>query len=359
MTNLLEEFQEDITHVHALCYGAGKTKKTWWMGTAAEAGYNLTILYCDREGGLNILKNLSDDALSRVRVIDIQDEVDRDVSAEFITRFCKGKPFLWDRTAKQMVQAYAKSAIRADHSYVYVNPKKLNSNDVIGFDSWKSHVESLYTRFNDEQNIDPSDAEKVEWPGYRWSAALADWQLTVLTHLPCHFIMIGHQQYYEAKKIIIEKGKGGKKIKKEITEWARTQPISTSGRHSNHVSIKFDDVFYFHVMGEQVKIETGPSENRDGGSSTMPPGSYNWRDLTFQEVAVHTGMKPNPELKYEAFRFFRPGEEIDFEELGLVAASAFKPAAPQTAAPVLQAATAAKTGNGKTFASLLKGKENG
>lgn len=354
---LESHFDEQTKLIHALLYGATKTKKTWWMGTAAELGFNVTILFCDREGGLNILKNLSDEARQKIKVIDIQDRPDRPVSAHFISRFCKGRPFLWNQNDKSVI--WNEEAVNPEHYHVCVRPALLNENDVLGFDSWTSHIESIYAQFDAENAIDPADAKKIEWDGYGWSRRTGTWHLNYLSHLPCHLIIIGHQQFYEKKKRVREDGKYVEKV-----IWSRTQVTSTSGPHSQIVPQRFDDIFYFFMEGNTIKIDTRPDQHRDGGSSIVPPDIYLWDKLKFDRVAEMSGVKYRPELedKPKAFTFFKPGETISFEELGIlqVVESSFAKQAQASKPPAINAANAQKSQpKSGTFAALASKQKEG
>jgi hypothetical protein len=164
----LDKELKDNQLARILIYGAAKTKKTWWTGTAAEAGFNVLML--DGEGGIGILKNLSEAARKRVTVLDIQDSATQAKMAIFMSRFCKMKKFWWNEEKKLPIG-------RPTEGYSVIDLSVLTPNDVVVLDSYTALVWSLAYRYATENSIDLSDAAKQEWEGYGWSGNLSTWML--------------------------------------------------------------------------------------------------------------------------------------------------------------------------------------
>lgn len=253
-------------------YGAAKTKKTWWAaGTAAEAGFNVLLL--DGEGGIGILKNISEEAKKRITVLDIQNRPNAAKMAIFMARFCKMKKFYWHEEKKMPSNT-------SGEGFITIDPTQLTPNDVVILDSYTALVWSLTLRFATENSIDLADAQKMEWDGYGWSGNLASWMIQQLRTLPCHFIMVAHSDIYEKVN----------KKDKHIIDFVRTQMKSTSRPHSMQLADKFDDIYYFYVKGSAFKIDTASSSDRDGGSRLVAPKTYDWKQLPFAEVCKQAGI---------------------------------------------------------------------
>lgn len=292
--------------IHEFIYGPAKVKKTWWSGTAAQAGYNVTFLYSDKRGGLKILKQIPEEDRKRIRIIDIKDRLNYPVTSLFMTKFLRNNPFIYCIDNGSFIGI--PSQMKDEHHHVYIDPRKLNSNDVLVIDSYDGIVDSIEFQYAAENGIKLEEAAKQQWEGYRWCGAMATFILNGLDKLPCHVIVIGHEQDYEKRKQWINPKTGQMET---IIVDIRKQPKSTSGPHAQTISQDFQDMLIFRVEGEAIKIDSRPMQGRDTGSCEIPPSSYNWKDMLFPRVAQMVGIKPDPELAYEAFKFLKPGEKPD------------------------------------------------
>jgi len=295
----LETIIEEGLLLRELCYGGVKLKKTWWAGNAAAAGFNVIMI--DGDDGLHILNNIEPAIRKRISVIDAIDEFDRPVMAELVTRVLKGRPFLWNEKTKRLAPSVA--AANPLHQHMYFDATKLTANDVLVMDSWTALSWSLSFRFAVEHSIDLSDASKTEWDGYMWSGNMANWVLSQISALPCHVVIIAHEQLaekYENNKVVS----------------SRTQPASISKNHSKLLGGKFSEILYFKIVGRTINIDTNASSSRDGGSRLIPPGIYKWEDLQFKDVCRYAGIVPPIDAPLsEAIKFFKSGEVIPEDTL--------------------------------------------
>jgi len=262
----LDTSLEEETLLRLMAFGPGKTRKTWWAGTAAEAGFNVILL--DSDDGCAILKNLSPAARKRIYRVNIGDTKKRAVAAEFMTWFCKMPSIFWNETDQ-------KRMIKPDVNCIQLDWARFDRNTVVICDSYSALCWSLALRYCIENQIDLADASKTEWDGYRFCGQLATWMLGQLHTLPCHFILIGHQEVYEK---YVGTGRDRK------IDWTRTQMKSVSGPHAMTIAKGFDEVLYFTIQGSSVSIDLRPEKDRDGGGRVIPPGRYKWEDLSFKEV---------------------------------------------------------------------------
>jgi len=310
---LSEEFKARL-----FIYGPPKMKKTWWMARAAEVGLNVTILDCDGEG-YQIARLVKPEARKRIAVINLKSRFNQPVMAGFVRALLKGSVFLWDEQDQKFVPN--PSMMNPTHSHVLVNVKNLNLRDLLVIDSWTGTVTSIALQCAVDGGLDLSSGTELAQARetgamrdmYFQTGAVADWMIDQFTALPCHLGIIGHVQTYEKQKTVVEGGR-----KKQITEWTRTQPISTSGTHAAKLSGKFSDFFFFKQVGIDIRISTESKADRDGGSRIIPPGDYVWGDKTqmhqslnfvdYWKIAGQKSIENNPEYSSQAFKFYRAGE---------------------------------------------------
>ena len=294
---------EEGTNLRLLLYGPQKMKKTWWAGKFAEAGFNVVLI--DSDDGTQILKQIAPEAHSRINIISTKDDFDRACAFLFLTNFLKGKPILWDDTARRAV--YNLGGVIKEHGHFVLDVSKFDSNTVLVLDTWTAITMSTVLQFALANNIDLSDATKTEWDGYRWCGSAADFILLKLKTLRCHVVLVGHQTVYE-------KWIGSKKDRK--LDWSRTQLISTSGPHGMKIGKDFTDILYFKMAGSETRIDTNPESTRDGGCRHIPPGVYNWDKFSPKVVCEIAGAAmPDGSQPLNGLKYFAPGETVEAEFL--------------------------------------------
>lgn len=261
-----------------LIYGPAKAKKTWWIGKAAEAGYNILLLEGDRNW--HILNKIKPEAQKRIQIVDMSDERGRPIFAMALARLLKDGKIIWDEKEKKS------SKLKPNENCISVDLDKLGRFDIVALDSWTALVRSLLLQYAKEQMIDLSQAEEGDdkWGYYRWAGALASWMLSQLSGIQCHKIVTAHVDMYE------KRSKDGKKI-----EWSKRQVKSTSGPHAMQLPSQFSDILYFYPKGSAYKIDTSGSDEADGGSCLVKPGIYNWDDLQFVNLIKAAGLALPPE----------------------------------------------------------------
>jgi len=272
----LDDTLANNLRLRLIAYGPGKTRKTWWAATAAEVGFNVILL--DGEQGSGILKQIQPEARKRIYVLDVQDTQGKAVMAEALTWMCKLRSSFYDEVKKQRVTVANENCIQFDWS-------RLDSNTVVILDSYSALTWSLVVRYCAEQQIDLSDAQKTDWDGYAWCGNLATWLLQQLSLLPCHLIVIGHQQAYE-------KYSGNGRDRK--LDWTRMQMRSTSGPHAMQIAKMFDDVLYFTIQGQTTYIDARPAGDRDGGSRNLSPKRYTFDEFKFKDLCKEAGVALPP-----------------------------------------------------------------
>lgn len=265
------------TPLRQFVYGAPKTRKTLYAGSAAIAGYNVLLFESDRSE--KILTTLPPEAQARIHHFDIADDIAKSRAAYelsvFIDFMFRRVPFWWDcRDRKFGVVEPVASVPR-----YRIDTTQLGLNDIIVIDSWSSLANSLMLRYNNEHNRNPLDAPKSEWDGYGWCGRMAEGILASLVAAPCHVIVIGHTD-------VFEKRSGDRVID------TRLIPKSTSRPHGLSLGKYFDDFLYFRAAGQKTYIETGLSNEREGGSRKIPQGTYDWEKLGFANCVATYGIRP-------------------------------------------------------------------
>jgi hypothetical protein len=268
-----------------LLFGPPFAKKTWWVGNAAEAGYN--VLLFDGDNGYPILKNISAAARKRIRVIPISDRLGQPVFAPTLVRFLKQINSVWDEKSLK----FANLSSQQNEHCVRIDFRKLTKYDIVCVDSWTAFVDSLVLQYALEQNIDLTDAEKTDWDGYGWTGRLALLVIGWLVTLPCHVVVIAHETQYD------KRSKDGKKV-----EFSRRQIKSTSGPNAVQIPAKFSEMLYFYLKGSAFKIDVKASDEAVGGTRILMPGTYNWDALQFKDIILAAGLSlplaNNPLIDY-------------------------------------------------------------
>lgn len=271
--------------LRVLAYGPAKARKTWWAATAAEAGFN--VLLINGDDGTQVLKNLSPEALSRIRIIDCYDVFGNPRMAEFMTRFLKGGPVYWDDTVGKTVPV---GVFKETSAHFLLEAKKLGPSDVLIVDSWTALADGVTLKLCNDMNVDLSDGNKLEWDLYGPAGRLLTWMLQQLVGLSCHCILIAHQDNYEKAK---KDARG--KLTAEI-EFSRLQVKSSSRPHAMTIPKFFSDVLYFNMIGTNYYIDTAAHALRDGGCRGIPPKNWAWKELSFGELCrqAHAILKTAP-----------------------------------------------------------------
>lgn len=273
MAQLNKKLAEGKMLLRVLCYGPAKSKKTWWAGRAAEAGFRVTVL--DGDNGWQILNNILPEAQELVNVIDLVDTFKSAVFCVALTQLLKDGKLIWNE------ESGASSRMNPEKATAIVDVATLNEGDVLVIDSWTALVWSLVMRYSKENGIDLTDPEKADREFYSWGNSMVKWMLNQLQALSCHVIVIAHSTVYEKYE-----GKG-KNLKMVMQ---RRQPISTSGPNAMQMASKFSDILYFSVKGSAFKIDVDGDNDKDGGSRGLPPKVYNWEDLQFKDLCAAYGI---------------------------------------------------------------------
>lgn len=312
--------------IRALIYGPGKTRKTWWALAAAEAGFR--VLMFSGENGHGIVQRLSPEARERVYIIDCADgPMDGFFSVLMAVAFKRGQ-FAIDETTRRI-------ADRQLPGTTWIDMTAFRNETVVVVDTWTALVQSLVRRFSFENSIDLSDANRVEWDGYRYCGMLATWILDQLrAALHCHYVVIGHATQYEKYK------KSPNDPKKQgPLEFSRRQPVSTSNPHGMTISGKFDHVLYFsNSSPKNTWIDTLGDVDHDAGSRALANDRYKWEDLSFATLAQADGMTlPSPAA--QPFDF--PTTENRVAALGSQSPASAASSTSASAQPVIQPVNAA------------------
>lgn len=280
------DFEIDGRLVRALIYGKDKTKKSWWALRAAEAGYNCILL--DGDDGATIVKQLPMEARKKILIVDIVNSRTRAACSLFMASFCKNKNiFMWDEQEKCSYPVNFKR--NPEHSYIMFDPSKLTANDVVIIDSWTALAASTLIQFATETGMDLAEVEKEkdQFAHLNFQARFLDYVLNAIHSLPCHVIVIGHEQEWE-------KFKGAGKDRKIVGTYI--QPISSTGPQGQKLGKHFSDVLHFSRISDiRFEINSGGDDSRAGGSRILPPQKWKWDDVTPQLLFNAVGAKSTGE----------------------------------------------------------------
>jgi hypothetical protein len=262
-------------------YGPSQHKKSWWAGTAAEAGFNVLVANGDKPA--KIYHMLSKEAQERMNIINVVGEYN---FTELVIRLLRRKePVLWNITGGHTAKKYDPR-----DEFFEIDLTRLDENWVFVLDSWTAISTTLVERHTEENGIDLTDAESKDlFNQYTSMYMLADWIISQLKKLPCHVIVIGHPDIWEKAA----KNKSDTRQASYKLEFVRTQPVSISRPHASKLVKNFTDCFRFRMIGNQFKIDSSSQADADGGSTTVPPDLYNWDDLKFPAYCKLAGI-PTP-----------------------------------------------------------------
>lgn len=294
-----ESLHQPLRH---MLYGVAKSRKTWWSLTAAEHGFRVILLDGDKGG--HIVKQLSPEAQARVNIVNCADTLSDSKFARFIARLLADETLIWDDTDNARVLMKPNS----EHSFARLKVSELGLNDVLVLDSWTALSWSTKFQYSIEQNIDLADAEKTEWGGYGWSANFLDWVIGQLKSLPCHVIIVCHQDIWEKTR---EVKRGGRKEQEVVL--VRTQPISSSRPHGHKIAKDFTEVLYFYYKegGSDVWVSNKSEYGRDGGTRTIELDDK-WENVRFLDLLKAAGEAEATEEISDGFRWLSFDELSDY-----------------------------------------------
>lgn len=274
--------EEHDRATRTLVYGRDKSRKTFWASRAAEFGYN-TILV-DGDDGSSITRNLPVEAKKKLLIVDVVDTTNRNAFSMFMASFLKpNNEFLWDEQDKCSVPLATKR--NPEHSYIQFDPSKLTTNDVVIIDSWTALADSTKMQFAKETGFDLTaiqrEGDQFVLPNFQ--ARMLDWILSRLHTLPCHVIVIGHEQTWE-------KYKGQGKDRKLVGTY--TQPYSSTGPHAQKLGKHFENVLFFYKLSDTAyRVSSVGDDSTAAGSRLIPPDRYKWEDITPQTLFSAVGCK--------------------------------------------------------------------
>lgn len=278
-----------------LPYGKAKTRKTWWAGTAGET-HNVTIL--DGENGTGILSQLPPAFLENINRVPLATDPDSVSFALFLTLLFQKKQFLFSiEKQRDISYSYIKAGEGEEDEhklFLACDLELLTTDDVLVIDSWTAIVRGVTRQYMKEKNLDPFDGKlmpdggnKYEYFGY--SNIVLDNILEGLNRLPCHVILIAHEDRYNHEY------KEGMIVKKET----KLQVLSSSGNQAAKIPGVMGDILWFKHANDQNKsvISSKPSNNRDGGARRLEPNDYTFPDWGWKQYCSEAKIPPATKLR--------------------------------------------------------------
>lgn len=298
--------------------GPSKSFKTWFAGTAAEAGFRVHIL--DGDDGSHILNKIKPEAQPRIDVLQCRDTHDFSPFINLMFLLAKQENrIVWDTSRNRML---SKSEIRTltDGERYVIDPSKFTEQDVLIVDTWTSLVESLVAQLIREQEIDLEtfDPEKLQVfrPIYNKGGQILNHILSRMKTWRCHVVIIGHEIENEIREIQMDGS--GRRV--EVVKERLTTASSLTKNHSSLLAKYFSDIPVFKSQGKSARIELGGSPTRIGGCRAFPPGIRIFDPYEeigkrfdfgkFAEAYGFVGEFP-PTAQAPGFLLVREGEEIN------------------------------------------------
>jgi hypothetical protein len=286
-----------IEPIRLMIYGAAKTRKTFWAGSAGET-HRVTLL--DGENGSKILQNLPATAQANIQRIPLAGKPMAPALCLFISLLFKVQKYLWSITEERIIEP---RNVNPDHHYINVDLSLLTTDDVLIVDSWTKIASDSAIQYMVDKNIDPFQGKKKEFDFYGYQDLVLDVLMGAFSCLPCHLIVIGHQEFHTSE---VKEGF----IIKKIT---RQQTVSSSGKHGAKIPRTISDVLWFEGAEKSqfapygdTNIHTGGSEFRDGGCRSLAPAVYKFSEFKFKDFIKLANVPPASTLvrpKPEAFQY--------------------------------------------------------
>jgi AAA domain len=263
-----------IEPLRIMIYGAAKTRKTMWAGTAGET-HRVTLL--DGENGSKILNVLPESTQANIQKIPLAGRPMAPALCLFVSLLFKVQKFLWSITEERIIDA---QHANPEHHYINVDLSLLTTDDVLIIDSWTKISADSAIQYMVDKNIDPFQGKKKEFDFYGYQDLVLDVLMGAFSCLPCHLIVIGHQEFHTNE---VKEGF----ITKKIT---RQQVVSSSGKHGAKIPRTISDVLFFESVEKSqfaphgdTLIHTGGNEFRDGGCRSMPPATHKLSEFKFKD----------------------------------------------------------------------------
>lgn len=275
-----------IEPLRILIYGKPKSRKTWWAGTAS-ATHRVTLL--DGENNSGILRLLPAEQQASIARIPLASKPNSAAFAAFTTAMFRHHRFLWSLDESRIID---KRHLNPSHDAMWfldVDIYKLTTDDVIIIDSWTKLVADVTAQYAAENSVDIFAGErgkKTQKGGndaidyFRVMDIALDAILGAMQSMPCHLILVGHQQDYEVEH---KTPLGTKKAN-------RIQVISGSGKHSAKIPAFLSDVLWFETNdgGATTTIHCGSDALRDGGGANVPPEKHQFPGWEFSSLLAAT-----------------------------------------------------------------------
>lgn len=276
-----------------LAYGREKTRKTMWALTAADAGFN--VLLVDGDDGAHIASQFKPASLSRVALLNVHDSASAFHFVKFVTHFVTGKSFALREADRTL---HSKNDSNPGWFLMHGGANALTPNDVVVIDSWTALTASMRLQYSQQNGINLADAEKTDWPGYGWMQNLTTHLLNCLHGLPCHVIIIAHEQQYDKYTGVGQDRK---------IEWSRTQPLAASGNTGAQLGKHFSDIIRFvGASAARSNLEMFGTQFQVGGSRFLKPQKamfegpdkpYGADNFSFAQYAAAAGFSADKDYK--------------------------------------------------------------
>lgn len=295
-SNLSMSFGEDAKDnpyaepCRIMLYGAAKTRKTWWAGTAAEAGFNLFIL--DGENGTGILKQLDPKALPLITRIPVNQGTTGSTMAAFLMLMLEHNEFIYCPKLRKKISTPA--SLKDDQLYYVVDLSLFTASDVLLVDSWSQLARDIVEDFKNLNGLDVfegkiaatnSNGKEDKFAFFNYANLVLDTITSKLNGLPCHVILAAHRDFYTHE---IREG-GSKRDETHI------QVLSTSGNQAAKVPGAFGDVFYCESStdGMHTVMSSKGSKTRVSGGRRVAPKEEKFPPWSFKDYAKEA-LLPTP-----------------------------------------------------------------
>lgn len=278
------------TKLRLMLFGPPKTFKTGFVGMAAKT--NANVYFFMGESNESILNQVPDEFKHRVRIVKAIDNPRNKKGWFYHMLF---NTFVESgKSVYKINEDSSREFSEADRKHpegvniAEIRQANLGPDDIVVIDSATALVQSVTTKHLGDQGVSTMNELKDKRAYYGVAANMFNAVMKSLMALPCHVVVIGHNQVREIK----DKDDNSK----TVAEY--TQVLTTSATQGVQTASMFNQVVYtgFNNLGK-LKYSTVPNHDIVTGGTILPPKTWTADELSMAEIMSAVGVsldKDNP-----------------------------------------------------------------
>lgn len=284
LTDVDESKVRSLVPARLLVTGKGKTKKSSWIFESAAEHFN--VIYLDMDGCSALSGRVPAEQRERFYYIPMYGAPESIFT--FLGALVKNKgKGLWDEDRQRSVDL--KSSMGDKESMVtMLDLHRADRSTILVIDIWTviCHAIAMQVTGAAFDDLEKQEYGANEYPAlYNTATAILVWLKT----LPCHVLLVAHEEEYIKYKPGKSMLSGGSPA--ENIEAVMHQPLSISKKHSPTLIAQFSQVLRFvNTLDGSVSIITKSENGASGGGALLAPASHRYNNYSFSTMAAEAGM---------------------------------------------------------------------